>query len=67
MFGRRKLKKRIQALEAQVRGLTNENNQLTRDFHKSAEESARLARLLKKAVNSIPARDPRTGKFIARR
>ena len=62
MFAK-KLKRRIQSLEAQVRGLTNENQALT----VLANDARLQVKSLKKAVEmyqqKMPLRDPQ-GRFV---
>ena len=64
MFAK-KLKRRIQSLEAQVRGLVDENQQL----QVVANEAKLQANSLKKAVElyqrTVPARDEK-GRFVKR-
>jgi len=65
MLSRRKLKKRIQSLEAQVRGLAEENQRL----QVTANDATLHLRSLKKALEMLQAKVParnEKGQFVKR-
>lgn len=65
MFGRRRLKKRIQSLEAQVRGLAEENQRLQVTANNATLHSRSLKKALEMLQEKVPVRNAK-GQFVKR-